>query len=209
MTSTFTVDELEAVRTLIKNYRPLYTFESVKKWGNPHHCPLCIVTGRSTKESTSPCKDCVYTKLANEGAIKLLPISYETPCHVIDNAPPIPQKAALVGEHDDVEVERYLERLRQAQARADWLEKVILPKVEARVYSPARIGDVFVSSKPYETKYMLIQSAQRKVQLVALSGFSKGNRWDDPVEVQNIHSVSAEEFAKVCGGLTLKKEKEK
>jgi len=207
MTSAFTTAELEAIQTLIKNYRPLYTFEAVKKWGNPYHCPLCIVAERSTEESTSRCKDCVYTKLANEGVIKLLPIKNDLPCYTIDDAPPIPRgSAALACEHDDVEVERYLERLRQAQARADWLEKIILPEVEARAYSPARIGDVFISAA--ETRFMLIQCASTKVQLVALNGIDKGNRWNDPVEVQDVHAITSEELDKICRALTLKKEKE-
>jgi len=92
---------------------------------------------------------------------------------------------------------------------ADWLEKNVLFHAKRSTETYTRIGDVFVGSEPYRTKYMLVQCDPRKVGLVALSGINKGYRWFSPVEVQDIYAITFEEFAKICGGLIIKKEEEK
>ena len=194
--------EVDALNKVIDNYRPPYFKERVESWGEPPKCPLCQV-------ADGDCDNCLYTKLADIGAINTDGRRDKSPCLAMIGAPDIPRDTDMPESvHSFHDVKRYYESLTLAQARADWLERNVLPLAKKNTETYTRIGDVFVGSEPYRTKYMLVQYDSRKVGLVALSGINKGNRWFRLVEVQDIYAITSEEFAKICGGLILKKEEE-
>ena len=68
-----------------------------------------------------------------------------------------------------------------------------------------RYGDVFeIISYPHRDesvgqKLMLCQVGYSKYCLVTVDGFSRGNRWSDPIEPKNNMAITKEELRQMCG----------
>jgi len=203
--SKITQREVDALNKVIDNYRPPYFKKKVESWGEPSKCPLCQV-------ADGDCDNCLYTKLADIGAINMDGRRDEFPCLAMIGAPDIPRDTDMPESiHTFHDVKRYYESLTLAMDRADWLEKNVLPHAERNTESYyTRVGDIFTGFR--NVKYIITRIGIKKVTLVRISGRNRGTVWSNPVRVKDINSITLEEFNKLCDYLDhpeLKKEEEK